>query len=675
MKSNTYNTKGSRNAWSPNIPKVKALIVGALIFGAGTQFKVQAQQDQYTRPAWKFGVAAGANFNFNQGLTQRLNSNLMVPAGFNHGNGVGLFLGPVIEYHRPESRFGMMLQAGYDSRKSTFDQITTPCNCPADLSTDLSYLTVEPSLRFAPFKNNFYLYAGPRFAFNRTNAFTYQLGINPDFPDQAPTPEVNGEFSNTRQSLVSMQIGAGHDIQLSSQNSKVQTVLSPFVAIQPYFGQNPRSSETWTLTTLRVGAALKFGKGRKIPVVVQAPASVQRIEPMVSFAVNSPENKSGATSIIETFPIRNYVYFDAGSPAIPNRYVTLEKNQVKDFKADQLDVFAPKELSGRANRQMMVYYNVLNVLGDRMVKYPTTNIKLVGSSEKGSQEGKRMSESVKNYLVNTWGINSSRITTEGLTQPRIPSKKAGATRELDLLLEGDRRVSIESSSPELLMEFKGGLDVPLRPVSMVAPEESYVTFNVKGAEESFTSWILEVKDSQGKVQNFGPYTEDKVSVPGGSILGKKPEGDYTVTMVGQTKDGQTIRKETPVKMVLWTPPTSTEGNRYSIIYEFNDAKAIATYEKYLTDVVAAKIPNGSTVNIQGHTDTIGEEAYNLGLSLARANDVKGILERSLQKAGKNDVKFVVNGYGEDEKVSPFRNKFPEERAYNRTVIIDITPSK
>jgi outer membrane protein OmpA-like peptidoglycan-associated protein len=672
MNSTTYN-KGPRAAWFPNIFLIKALIFGVLICGAGSQCTLQAQQDQYTRPAWRFGAAAGANFNFNHGTTQVLNSSLTVPAGFNQGNGIGLFLGPVIEYHRPESRFGLMLQGGYDSRRSTFDQITTPCNCPADLSTNLSYLTVEPSLRFAPFKNNFYLYAGPRLAFNRNNDFTYQLGINPDFPDQAPTPEVNGEFSNTNARLVSMQIGAGHDIHLSSQSRKVQTIFSPFVAFQPYFGQNPRSSETWTLTTVRVGAALKFGRGRKIPAVVQAPEPIA--EPVFGFYVNSPKNNPGATSIIETFPIRNYVYFDAGSTVIPNRYVKLEKNQVKDFKADQLEVFAPKELSGRANRQMMVYYNVLNILGDRMVKNPTANIKLVGSTEKGSQEGKKMAESVKSYLVNTWGIDAGRIATEGLAQPKIPSKKAGGTRELDLLLAGDRRVSIESSSPALLMEFKGGLDAPLKPVSLVAPEESYVSFNVDGAGDAFSSWELEVKDSQGKIQHFGPFTGNKVSMSGESVLGVKPEGDYTVTLVGQAKNGQTVRKETPVKMVLWTPPTSEEGNRYSVIYEFNEAKAIASTEKYLTDVVASKIPIGGTVTIHGHTDTIGEEAHNRSLSLARANDVKSILERSLLKAGRKDVKFVVNGFGEDEKVSPFKNKFPEERAYNRTVIIDVTPGK
>jgi hypothetical protein len=47
----------------------------------------------------------------------------------------------------------------------------------------------------------------------------------------------------------------------------------------------------------------------------------------------------------------------------------------------------------------------------------------------------------------------------------------------------------------------------------------------------------------------------------------------------------------------------------------------------------------------------------------------------LTKAGRSDVKFEVHGFGEDEGLSPFENKFPEERFYNRTVIIDIIPQK
>ena len=62
------------------------------------------------------------------------------------------------------------------------------------------------------------------------------------------------------------------------------------------------------------------------------------------------------------------------------------------------------------------------------------------------------------------------------------------------------------------------------------------------------------------------------------------------------------------------------------------------------------------------------------MSLARANDVKSILASGLSKTGRNDVKFEVVGYGENENKSPFENKTPEERFYNRTVVIDIIPA-
>ncbi|MDP2159095.1 MAG: hypothetical protein Q8K02_01325, partial [Flavobacterium sp.] len=60
---------------------------------------------------------------------------------------------------------------------------------------------------------------------------------------------------------------------------------------------------------------------------------------------------------------------------------------------------------------------------------------------------------------------------------------------------------------------------------------------------------------------------------------------------------------------------------------------------------------------------------------ARANDVKQIMDKALTKLGRSDVTFKVTGNGENESLSPFDNKLPEERFYNRTVIIDIFPAK
>ena len=136
-----------------------------------------------------------------------------------------------------------------------------------------------------------------------------------------------------------------------------------------------------------------------------------------------------------------------------------------------------------------------------------------------------------------------------------------------------------------------------------------------------------------------------------------------------------MKKETSAYLVLWTPPATEEMMRFSVLYEFNNSKAIMMYEKYLTEVVIPKIPIGGKVIIHGHTDIIGGEDINLKLSLARANDVKSILENGLTKAGRKDVTFEVHGFGEDQELAPFNNKFPEERFYNRTVVIDIIPAQ
>ena len=675
MNSITNYKKAPRQSWSANTLPIKSLSLAFLTF-LSVQNEIAAQQTQelkYAKPSWFFGVAGGANFNFYRGSTNQLNASFTPPATFHNGDGVGLFVAPLLEYRPANSKWGVMLQAGYDSRKGTFDQVKTACDCPADLTTKLSYITVEPSLRFAPFKSNFYLYGGPRLAFNLDKSFEYQLGINPAFPNQTPSVAVTDDLDNVEKTLISMQIGAGYDIPLSADTKKTQFILSPFVSFQPYFGQNPRSTETLNITTIRAGIALKMGQGKNIQ---EATDIIKDRE--VQFTVNSPSNIPGESRMTEVFPLRNYVFFNEGSTEIPNRYVVLNKTQATNFKENQLELFAPKNLADRSKRQMTVYYNVLNILGERMQQNPSATITLVGSSNKENSDGLEMAESVKSYLVNVFDINASRIATKGQEKPSIPSEQPGAKLELVLLREGDRRVSIESNSPDLLMEFQSGPDASLKPVQIVtsqeAPIDSYITFNNKGAGEALSYWSLQVADEQGKAQAFGPYTEDEVKIPGKSILGSRPEGDYTVKMIGQTKSGKIVEKETPVHMVLWTPAKTVEGMRYSIIYEFNTSKTIKMYEKYLTEVVTPKIPVGATVIIKGHTDIIGEEAYNQKLSLSRANDTKNIIEAALAKTGRKDVKFDVSGYGENENNAPFENKTPEERFYNRTVIIDIIPA-
>jgi outer membrane protein OmpA-like peptidoglycan-associated protein len=625
--------------------------------------RVNAQITEYTKPSWMFGVAFGTNSNFYRGSTFMLNEGFTPPSALHNGYGNGFFIGPNLEYHKPGTRLGFQLQVGYDSREGKFNQVKTPCNCPADLETKLSYISIEPSFRLAPFRSNFYLYGGPRIAFIQDKSFTYSQGINPDYPQQVPNLDITGNFSKVNNTLVSMQIGLGYDIALQRTNSKTQFILSPFASYHPYFGQNPRSVETWNVSTIRFGLVLKFGQGQLIE---------KMNDETISFAIVSPTPSTYSRIVREVFPIRNYVFFNLNDTEIPNRYILLSKNEVTNFRADQVPFIIPKNMSGRSERQMIVYYNILNILGDRMVKFPETKITLVGSSENGPQEGIQMAQNIKNYLTSIFEIKEGRIAVEGRSKPEHPSETTGGTRELKLLREGDQRVSIESDSSELLMEFQTGKNTPLKPIEIIHNSNDDIVFNVLGAEENLKSWSVEIIDIAGTIQKFGPYKTKEVSISRKSITNTLEKSDYKVKMTGTTNSGKTIYQESTMNLTPLIIPVIQESIRFSIIYEFNESKSIAIYETYLTKIVTPKIPINSTVTITGHTDIIGATRYNKELSLARANDVKNILEKSLAALGRTDVQFIIRGEGENQKLAPFENNYPEERFYNRTVVIDIT---
>jgi outer membrane protein OmpA-like peptidoglycan-associated protein len=665
----------------PRIPwKINKLVACMFISAVmliGIQAPISAQEVQYERPTWRFGIAGAANANFYEGTTQELNDDLTSLQPFGHGNGFGLFLAPTIEYHRPETMFGFMLQAGYDSRRGTFDQVMSPCDCPLDLSTELSYITIEPSIRMAPFKSNFYLYAGPRLAFGLNESFEYEQNPNPDFPNSLDEKMVNADFSNMEKTQLSMQIGTGWDIPINSTSNQTQYMISPFITYHPYFGQTPRSIETWNITTIRAGVAIKLGRGKRIESKTPAAAPVSApvaVAPAVSFTVNSPVNETVAVSFIESFPLRNYVFFDQGSTTIPDKYIKLNKEQAMNFSEVQLGRFNQITAVGRSDRQMTVYYNILNIMGERMQNNRTATINLVGSSEQGERQARLMADAVKSYLVNTFGITSSRITTQG---KGLPASLAGGTEREQLLRQEHSRVAIESSSLALLKEYQTGPDAPLGSISLTkeAPLDSYVSINANGAAKAFKSWKLEVRDENDRLQNFGPYYRDSVSLSGKSILGDRSKGTYKFTLIGETQDGRTISKVARADVVQWVTPVVKHGQRFSVIFEFDQSKTNAAYEKYLLDVVTPAISDGATVRIQGYSDSIGDKDYNQKLSEARAENVRSIIQNGLTKAGRKDVKFDVKGHGALISESNFKNTLPEQRFYNRTVLIDIIPAR
>jgi outer membrane protein OmpA-like peptidoglycan-associated protein len=619
-------------------------------------------EGQHVKPTWWIGAAGGANFNYYNGTTQKLNNSLTVPTAFEKGFGTRPFGTVQLEY-RPAGIWGLMLNVGYDSRSGKFDDVLAAPNTPASLKTNISYLTFEPSLRVGPSTTHIFFFGGPRIGFNRNHDFTYT---------QQNRPTAEGELSQMRKTVFSGQVGMGVEYAVTGPRNNTQVRVAPFISYHPVFGQAPRDMEDLSLATLRTGIAIKFGRLPKAPdPLFKKPVAGDAAQD-ISFAVYGPETVKIRRQISETLPLRNTVFFDEGSLAIPKRYVLLTKQQAKSFREKQLEQEPSQNGEERSSRQLQVYYNILNILGDRMRANPGTSITLSGASALGPVSGKALAESVKQYLVTVFGISGTRITTEGRTKPRVPSEQPNATKELAILRAEDRRVDIESASPALLMEAGGGM---LNPVQFKAtqsdPLDSHVIFRVGGAEKP---WTLDITDEKGTTKHYGPFKRNQESIPGKAILGSRPEATFRVRMRTETKAGAAVSKEATLHLTSKKELTQ-KGFRYSILFDFDDASTLASYDKFLTGIVAPQITDRATVIIHGHTDTSGEEEHNRTLSHNRATQVQKTLQSALTKAGTKEVKFEVFSFGEDPGQSPFDNGLPEERFYNRTVIIDIIPFK
>jgi outer membrane protein OmpA-like peptidoglycan-associated protein len=204
------------------------------------------------------------------------------------------------------------------------------------------------------------------------------------------------------------------------------------------------------------------------------------------------------------------------------------------------------------------------------------------------------------------------------------------------------------------------------------PTTNQVLFKVKDSSKTLTSWSLEITDKKGAVQHFGPYYDNVASISGKKLLDTNLQGDYKVTMIGQTDDNVSIKKESTLHLERSTKEVDEEL-KFSILFDFDKYSAVANYEKFLTDDVAPFITPNSTVIIHGHTDIIGGKEHNYKLSVERAEDAQTILQKDKKILAMDVVKFQAIGYGADETKAPFGNKLPEERCYNRTVIINVIP--
>ncbi|MBK6420190.1 MAG: OmpA family protein [Ignavibacteria bacterium] len=619
----------------------------------------------------KIGLFGHAGYNFHSATFDALPTIPCCSPGFDGGGGFGWDLGLMARVPFSSSWFGDV-RLGYmtlDGTLTTDEARTVNLNGEAVSGTIRHTMDASlPSLRLdllvgLNVSSRFKLMLGPTLAYMlrgevtqkeeliEPTVGTFENGGRERLVATADIPELA--------SLVPMiTLGASFDIPL---DEKEQWTLSPEVLFS-YGLSDITSAVPWSVSPLRAGVTLLYAfvddsVGRGAATV---PGSIRASVNAVGLEADGREVPSVVIRIEEFLgssckPLLPYVFFDAGSSEIPARYTQRIPATIGTFTENGLHQMS----------MLDTYYQLLDILGSRMREYPQSTITLTGCISEDTNEevdgplAQDRATAVRNYLVNTWSIDASRIVLAKRGLPAVASN----VRETDGV-EENRRVEIESSDPRILDPVWTTDTVR----TVTPPALRFQPTAV--AERGMASWTImasqggkQIKqlDGNGQPPSVVDWNlqDDQAHIP--------RSGDVVVyRMVARDVEG-TIAQSDEKKIVVDQRTISKkraerikdkEIDRYAIIgFDFSDDKVQGANAR-LIERIRQKVTIASTINVVGSTDRMGDAQFNMDLSKRRATSVAKAL---------NSNNVNVTAIGETAPVHT--NDLPEGRFYNRTVTL------
>lgn len=368
---------------------------------------------------------------------------------------------------------------------------------------------------------------------------------------------------------------------------------------------------------------------------------------------------------IDSSPMLGQVYFGEASSEIPAAYACF---------AGPADTAGFDEQKYRDTLEK--YYQVLNIIGKRLADKPEAKITLVGcNSDTGKEKGKKAlsakrAEAVKDYLKTVWGIAPERMSIEARNMPSVPSAKWQVGGQAE-----NRRVEIRAADPATIAPIRSVYEA----MKLDAPALTVQLNDITAAD--ITGWKLIAANTAGTLAEQSgtgsPTLEQQIALPTADLKALAAGGDIRVKMELKDKNGQRLElTPDPVKVAyIQTSQRVAEKKdlkvqeKYALILFDFDKDTVGGLNQMIVDKVAErilKLPE-ATVEIVGHTDNMGKEAYNLKLSERRAKAVGSML---VAACGKEAAKRIRSS-GVGPKNPLYDNATPEARAFNRTVTITL----
>ncbi|MFN3196625.1 MAG: OmpA family protein [Chlorobiota bacterium] len=594
-------------------------------------------------------------------------------------------------------------------------------NITHNLVTGLSIISLEPTFRYSPLYD-LNLHLGFKFGIPIASSFNQNSVItSPDYVVFKDTdgfkrnvangdeiPEINGF-----QSFIAL--GVGYEFPLAKK-------LYIVPEIKYFLALNDVNIDNWKPNHARFGVAFKYYSipSKEKPVIIDTlykrdtlivanPNSTdikvemissdivenrdeteervfvtrtisEKYEKTIPKEVNITANLTGDIENVkqivieelemeEGFPLLPYVFFDKGKSELKNSSQKLRYSIQTDDRVWNYDdmTYNFNEDSLEWNT-LEIHKDLLNIVGSRMKANPNADITVVGTNNNTGVEKQNITlsenraNSVKDYLVNNWGIASSRIKTKSRNLPAIP----GNPDTPDGLVE-NQRAEIESDDFEILKPvfLKDIIKVSNPPIVNIRPEVN------SSEEENKVDYNLTIKQDDNVLrlvnkESIGPNGYDwNVLEEPQPLLDKQIEVELVA--IDQFGNKATDVKSTEVEQLTikkkrFELKDDNRIEKFALIVFDYDKSELSQRHKKVLDEIKSRIKANSKITIEGYTDRTGSAAYNKKLAKRRAEEVKKYI-------GSNIDNISLKSIGEDKLL--YNNNIPQGRNYSRTVLIKI----
>lgn len=667
----------------------------------------------------QFGFFVGYNHNDHNPDFAKLPGIPNCCKGFTNGIGNGITVGLFVEMPLPFNLFaglrGSVSKLDGWLRENEFTYIRDKNEIiqgvfEHNIKANIMTFGLEPYLRISPLLGVSF-FAGGRIGFPLVKKFEqWEQIVEPVdrgvFLDSQTRfrNKYSGDIPKSKPVQTDLHLGLSYDFPLNKYKS---VILSPFTSY--HFGlSNVADSIEWKINSFRIGFAIKY-----LPIKIEKPKVVplkeefeikvlidtifveneeierthfskglefrdttvittqdkiiytERInrtdtifkkpKPIAKIEINTGVIYLETQFVTQTFPLLPIVFFEHNSFEIGNFYVKSQRPE--EFNYDSLPT-KPLEL----NRQ------ILNIIGYRLNKKPNSKITIVGyadsTTEKSSCEiALRRANAVKDYLVNTWGIESKRILIQVGKDGCYPKNRT--ITQNDSGFAENRRVLISSNDPEIL-----------QPISKKRFLELL----------DFKPKVLQFDPSSSKLYGIKKWSLD-VICQSQTILTYSGVGNPTVMqnevhekLVDLFQKNQTLDIIFHLEDIEGN--VSVDSKQIYIVNDTNEIE-IQRLSLILFDVSSAEIPtiarneikNFLTTNseltqarIIGYSDILGDRDFNYSLSQKRA-------EKSLELVKSLDPTIeIIEIKGVGSSAFPpgiFSYSTPAERFLSRTVYIEL----